>query len=159
MVPMKLGGLLALTAALVLTGCAQAQPPVSEKVSEYYEQNQKLTAREDEDVIAFLGDSYVNGSKTTPVLDTYAARAAIKLGVLSKPYGAGGIGYGVGNGRGGEPIPTYADDVVADAPDYVVVQGGLNELRKDPAAAKAGAASSMRRAPKAGASGAGSFSW
>jgi microcompartment protein CcmK/EutM len=33
---MKLGGILALAAALILTGCAQTPPPVSDKVAQYY---------------------------------------------------------------------------------------------------------------------------
>lgn len=81
--------------------------------------------------IGFLGDSYVNGSSTVQKSQTYVALAAKELGVPYGQFGTGGIGYTIGNSSGGMPMPEYVPELVQYAPDYVVVQGGYNELGQD----------------------------
>jgi lysophospholipase L1-like esterase len=137
---MKLGGILALTAALVLTGCAPAAPPVSEKVQKYYDESltQKPTHTKVPPIVAFLGDSYTAGAGTTQGSKRWTTLLSQSLGWVETNIGRGGTGYLTTSGKDGcglDVCPNYVGmipDAVKAKPSIVVVSGGRNDLSKDP---------------------------
>lgn len=134
---MKLGGILALFAALVLTGCAPAAPPVPDKVQQYYDQNvagKKMTLPPSTvgRTVAFIGDSYTAGSGTTAPAMRWTTRLSAVEGWNEVNLGRGGSGYLITNTTPeGVVRPNYQtmiDEAVKAAPDVVVVSGGGNDL-------------------------------
>ncbi|MGY1858402.1 SGNH/GDSL hydrolase family protein [Modestobacter sp. SYSU DS0290] len=75
--------------------------------------------------VVFLGDSYTAASETGV---GYAIRTAALLGWTPVLEAIGGTGYlTAGTLPGGAPYAARVDEVVAAAPDVVVVQGSTND--------------------------------
>jgi lysophospholipase L1-like esterase len=133
---MKLGGILALAAALVLTGCASAPPPVSDKVQQYYDQNvagnkATLAAAPVAKTVVFIGDSYASGSGTSAPAQRWTSRVSVAHGWHEVNLAQGGTGYlSKSTDPGAAPRLNY-EEVIAAAvnakPDAVVVSGGRND--------------------------------
>ncbi len=95
---------------------------------------------------AFIGDSYTQGGGAEPDTERWSTVAAAALGWTELNFGRGGTGFVTNNsylGCGLEYCPTYLEtvsEVVAAAPDIVVVAGGQNDFdafAADPAAVSA----------------------
>lgn len=85
---MKLGGILTLAAALVLTGCAQEVPPVSEKVAQYYAEHTTppvsappVIVPVESSRLAAGTEAVVFGDSWTGAANSYAHRAAEAFGL------------------------------------------------------------------------------
>lgn len=143
--------MIAAVAALALTGCAHEQPPVSQKVQDYYDAHvanavPTLTTpptAAPAPTVAFIGDSY----------SAYSGTWTLKLATAEKwqpkVFALGGTGYVKSIPSGGvqacgqDVCGDYlaqAAGVIAFKPDVVVISGGRNDLGEDPAAVKANAA-------------------
>lgn len=83
---------------------------------------------------AFIGDSYTQGGGADPDTARWSTVAAADMGWIEENYGRGGTGFVTTNsflGCGLEYCPTYPEmvpEVVAAAPDVVVVAGGQNDF-------------------------------
>lgn len=83
---------------------------------------------------AFIGDSYTQGGGAEPDAARWSTVAAAGMGWIEENYGRGGTGFVTTNsylGCGLEYCPTYPEmvpEVVAAAPDVVVVAGGQNDF-------------------------------
>jgi lysophospholipase L1-like esterase len=95
---------------------------------------------------AFIGDSYTQGGGAEPDSERWSTVAAAALGWTELNFGRGGTGFVTSNsylGCGLEYCPTYVEtvpEVVAAAPDIVVVAGGQNDFEtfvEDPDAVRA----------------------
>lgn len=146
---MKLGGILALAAALVLTGCAQAPPPVSDQVQKYYDES---LAKDSATPTAsptlappapltfdagtktlFFGDSWTFGMTAVPGTRGFAYLTAEQLQLDATVMGGPGTGYlNPGPAKEG----TYSDRLnqlpAALDPQLVVVQGSINDGNLSP---------------------------
>lgn len=142
---MKLGGPLALAAALVLTGCGmQAPPPVSQKVKDYHATRATqlptpAPTREPVTIPASLleagtktlifGDSWTDGYIAQPREAGYAYVIAEKFGWNNEVIARGGTGY---SNRGPDGRGMYAESLGALPADeevqLVILQGGLNDI-------------------------------
>lgn len=85
--------------------------------------------------VAFLGDSYTNGTGADPVEKRWTSQVAAAFHWEELNYGQGGTGYA---SQGPTPPTTaaYVDrisDLIAKAPDVVIVAGGRNDLGVDTA--------------------------
>jgi len=144
---MKLGGILALSTALVLTGCTQAPPPVSDKVQQAYDSGKSLAPTvAPKPMAVFLGDSYTQGTGSSAVTKRWAALVSAKMGWAEDNLGRGGTGYVATSDINGcglsfcPNIPAMVDSAVAEKPSIVVVAGGQNDFTtfiNDPAKVKA----------------------
>lgn len=129
-------------AALALAGCAREQPPVSDKVQQYYDDHvatSKLTleASKELPVAAFIGDSYTAGAGATDASQGWVTGAGRLSGWQVRNFGRGGTGYGSSvegdTARvacGMDRCPSYVEmipEVVKANPAIVVVSGGRNE--------------------------------
>lgn len=131
---MKLGGLLALTSALALAGCATEPPPVSERVQQAYESGkavQPVAKERTKPLIVMLGDSFTAGNDETPgaVKYGYADRAADELGWDRYNLAQGGTGYLAPGGQGSTPYAGVVYRVVNLAPDIIMIGGGINDVK------------------------------
>lgn len=83
---------------------------------------------------AFIGDSYTQGGGAEPDTARWSTVATAALGWTELNFGRGGTGFVTSNsylGCGLEYCPTYLEtvpEVVAAAPDIVVVAGGQNDF-------------------------------
>ena len=131
---MKLGGILSLTAALVLTGCAQAPPPVSDKVTAAYEAGKTLAPTPQKQLAVFIGDSYTQGKGASSPATDWVTLVATAKGWGYDNLGKGGTGYATVsdvNGCGLAVCPNYqdmADAAIASKPQTVIVAGGQNDF-------------------------------
>lgn len=143
---MKLGGILALAAALVVTGCAEAPPPVSAQVQSYYDANKSLQPIVQKPVAVFIGDSYSQGKGSSSPATRWTTLVSQAMGWGEVNDARGGTGYVATsdvNGCGLTFCPNYPamiDLAVSDKPKFVVVAGGQNDFTtflNDPAKVKA----------------------
>ena len=149
---MKLGGILALAASLVLTGCAAEQPEVSQKVKDYYSNGPHTSAAPEPTLVTVVGDSYVAGSNmggTGSAGWTTLASADLQThGVVDiTRAGVGGSGYverGPTNTVFGEAMARS----VGPKTDLIVFFGSINDRNKAPDAVKAAAAQTFAEAKK-----------
>lgn len=154
MEPMKLGGILALTAALALTGCSlQEQPPVSQKVQDYYDNAGKPTAEPDKMVISIIGDSYVGGSGMGG--NGVNNWTSLIVGELPEPdkiemykSGMGGSGY-VTRGPTRKIFSEAIPGLLGAKSDVVVFFGSINDRGESPEMVGASAAATYAEAKKA----------
>jgi len=100
----------------------------------------------DRDVAVFLGDSYTQGWGASEPIARWTTLVAYGAGWTEVNQGQGGTGYVTTAGVascGQDDCPTYPDrvaDIVAAAPDVVVIAGGQNDrwaLATDPALVQA----------------------
>lgn len=128
---MKLGGILALSAALVLTGCATEPPPVSDKVQQYYDENvagNKATFAPTGPAVTvvFIGDSYTSGTGAANPLHRWTTKLSEDLGWSETNLGNGGTGYF--NQGGTTNYAGVVQEAVDANPAVVVVSGGRNDV-------------------------------
>lgn len=122
--------------AVSLAGCAQATPPVSDKVQAFYESNKALAAATPAakaKTAAFVGDSYTAGGGATDPSRRWTTLAAGQLNWVEQNVAIAGTGYfqfaSPKSCTG--PCPVYADEVakaVALNPDIIVIAGGQNDF-------------------------------
>lgn len=138
---MKLGGILALSAALALTACAPTPPPVSDKVQAAYESGRTVAPRPTPRVIpvsfsagtktVMFGDSWTAGLFLPNPKTSFAYQSASALGLDATVAGGSGTGY-LNEGAAGQG--TYntrlAAMPVSDA-KLLVIQGSVNDLNKN----------------------------
>lgn len=136
---MKLGGILALAAALALTGCSIHQPPpVSQKVLDYY--TNPPTPLPKPDLVTIIGDSYTGGSDMGGNKGAnWVARVQLTMdGKASLAnQGIGGTGYATDGNSFGSRVKPY----VGPNTDLVVFFGSRNDLGSEPGAVGAAARS------------------
>ncbi|MGY1603327.1 SGNH/GDSL hydrolase family protein [Geodermatophilus sp. SYSU D00815] len=87
-------------------------------------------AAEDAPTVVFVGDSWTVGRGATD-LQGYAVRTAAALGWHARVLGAGGSGYSV-PGPHDDLFAERLELAVEGAPEWIVVQGSLNERRSRP---------------------------
>ncbi|MGY1774390.1 SGNH/GDSL hydrolase family protein [Geodermatophilus sp. SYSU D00804] len=78
----------------------------------------------------FLGDSWVEGAGSTYVGGGFAAQVAEAAGWQFINAGQGGTGYvtdGPPDYPDRSPLPSRVQDVIAQAPDVVIVAAGIND--------------------------------
>lgn len=84
-------------------------------------------------VVAFLSDSYGEGTGSDGPGRGLADQTAQQMGCQLDNFSAGGTGYVTpgpeGSGRG--PFTDRVADIVAAHPDIVIVAGGLNDMERD----------------------------
>lgn len=119
---------LAAAAALLLTGCAHTPAPVSERVAAAYATGTAvptMTAIPDAPVVAFLGDSYVEGSRMD-IGKQFPDLLSTKFGWDQVMLGEGGSGY-TKEGNKGTTFADRAPLAIGPDVDMVVVSGGYND--------------------------------
>lgn len=78
--------------------------------------------------IAYLGDSWTSGTGAADSSTAYTYVANADLGAVYETFSGGGTGYTTGNPASGDgPFVDRVDEVIAWAPDVVVVQGSSND--------------------------------
>jgi lysophospholipase L1-like esterase len=85
-------------------------------------------------VVAYLGDDWTSGRGASRPAKRFTTLLARELDVRERNFGAPGTGYAKAAGHAG-PYRSRIDAVVAARPAAVVVSGGRNDVRGDPAAA------------------------
>lgn len=84
--------------------------------------------------IAFLGDSYAQGTGVSDPSQSYPMVATSGALACFRPIVNGQVGTGFTNAgtQGGGTFESRIEAVVANQPDVVVVQGGINDRDRDP---------------------------
>lgn len=140
---MKLGGTLALVAALALTGCAHEQPPVSQKVLDYY--TNPPAPKPEPDLVTIIGDSYTGGSDMGGYkAANWVARVQMTMDDANLAnQGVGGTGYATDakTNFGSRIKPN-----IGPATDLVVFVGSRNDIVSSPAAVGAAASAAYAEA-------------
>lgn len=154
-----IGGIAAVVAAVIGSGAASTVslvptlPPVTAApaasappTASAAPTDSPTAAPDDTDVAVFLGDSYTQGWGASNPTMKWTTLVAHDAGWTEVNQGQGGTGYvtraGVA-GCGKDDCPTYPErvaDIVAAAPDVVVIAGGQNDrwaLATDPALVQA----------------------
>lgn len=140
---MKLGGTLALAAALALTGCAPAQPSVPESVASAYAQGTALPApRQQLPNVVFLGDSFTSGSTMDDGIQ-YLDHIASTNGWNGVNLGEGSSGYSK-KGTRDTSITDRLAEAIAMKPAMVVLAGGFNDPIDALPSAAAGAVARLK---------------
>ena len=102
---------------------------------------------------AFIGDSYTQGGGAESHAHRWSTLVSADLGWIEENFGRGGTGFVTANsylGCGLQYCPTYVEmvaEVVAAAPDIVVVAGGQNDFEAfayDPDGVRAAIAETYR---------------
>lgn len=122
---------LVLGASLVLSGCAQVPPPVSQRVADYYSNGPTQPAEADETLITVIGDSYVGGSNMGGNgINNWTALITADLpnpkNIDLNKAGLGGSGY-VTRGPTGKVFEEAASVVLGPKTDVVVFFGSIND--------------------------------
>jgi lysophospholipase L1-like esterase len=123
---------------LALAGCGSPAAAPTSRASKLSASNlsgpQTRTKIMRAPVVMFLGDSYTAGISVMPPEKTYAAETARRLGWQIIIGGYQGTGF-VAAGHIGKTFSTLFDEELAwrPAPDLVVVSGGHNDWRRNPA--------------------------
>ena len=130
---MKLGGILALAGALLLTGCASTPAPASEKVQAAYESGRPLAPTVTKPAAVFFGDSYTQGTGASSAATSWVPLVSAAKGWGFENLGRGGTGYlATSNEKGcGLPFCPNYDQMVNESSgkaDFVVIAGGQNDL-------------------------------
>lgn len=120
-----------------MAGCAQAPPPVSDKVANYYEQHKTLQpiATSSATTAVFIGDSFIAGNDETPGAAKYGFvdQASDSLGWEKVNLAQGGTGYINPGANGSTPYSGVVDRAVSMSPKVVIVGGGINDATSAPA--------------------------
>ncbi|HVU92448.1 MAG TPA: SGNH/GDSL hydrolase family protein [Jatrophihabitans sp.] len=85
-------------------------------------------------VVAYLGDDWTSGRGASSPAKRFTTLLAKKLKVQERNFGEPGTGYAKSSGQHG-PYRSRIDAIAAVHPEAVVVSGGRNDVRGDPAAA------------------------
>ncbi|MGH3390424.1 MAG: SGNH/GDSL hydrolase family protein [Actinomadura sp.] len=122
----------ALLALLAIAGCGAPEGPDDPPAGQATRPAPAAAVRAP--VVMFLGDSYTTGGTDRSRLLTYAADTAKLLGWQVIIGGRAGTGF-VTPGRVREPFRLLYERQLAwrPAPDMVIVSGGHNDQRQDPA--------------------------
>ncbi|WP_285319355.1 SGNH/GDSL hydrolase family protein [Pseudarthrobacter sp. lyk4-40-TYG-27] len=139
---MKLGGFLALSAALVLTGCSSTPPPVSEQVQKAYDAGKTLPPSTPAptlpplvplsikagDKAIFLGDSWTFGQHIPDFKQGFAYLTIDKMDLDGQVLGFPGSGFLNPNKRTEGDYRQRIAALPADpALKLMVIQGGTND--------------------------------
>lgn len=129
-------------AVLVMVGFAlqPKQPPVDADRATFTPLH--LVTEPTSDPIAFtlppsgasvyvIGDSWAAGQGVDPS-ESFVNRIAAETGWEISASAQGGTGYRAVLGQSGAPFPTRADDLPAEQPAMIIVQGGFNDAYSDP---------------------------
>lgn len=144
---MKLGGTLALVAALALTGCAVQPPPVSDKVAAAYASGTaipkptaastptyappaKLQFAEGTKAV-FFGDSWTYG-QGVPYGQSFASEAGRVLGFDAEVHGGPGTGYLNAGPKGEGTYLTRINALPGSDASLLIMQGSVNDQPMNP---------------------------
>lgn len=116
-------------AALVALPAALSQPQRSE--AREPRPLPTMSAQERQPTAVFIGDSYTVGSglpEADVLSERWSAVVSEQMGWDERNYGYGGTGYTTGGPKGGDVYADRIDSIVEEAPEVVVVSGGINDL-------------------------------